>query len=273
MSEESRKIRVEDLGYYDSLANIGFDSFFYLGGRKSTEELLEIFEIDEDKVILVIGCGSGYSASHIAKTYGSKVVGIDISYEMIQKAKERVKTENLEDKVEIRYGDALNIPFEENSFDIVITEFVSIFLDKKKAFKEYSRVVKPRGFVGINELFKVKNIPTKFSDKIEFTEEIHAKVTGLNFQLPTADDWKSWFETVSLTEITLKEKNIPINAKEMVESIGGVLRFIILLKLMYYILLKGTFRVGLREMGKARRILFRSVYVGYVLCVGKKPNK
>ncbi|MCK4810935.1 MAG: class I SAM-dependent methyltransferase, partial [Methanosarcinales archaeon] len=148
---------IENLSYYDFMSYLGVP-FYQIGGLTSTEKLGGLCQIDEDKKVLVIGCGTGFNACYIVRKFGCRLVGVDIAEEAIKKAKERAESENLRGRVEFRVGDAYALPFEAGTFDAVITQFVSQFLDMEKALKEFVRVLKTGGCVGINEIFKDKDM-------------------------------------------------------------------------------------------------------------------
>ena len=136
--------------FFDFAAEVGLTK--HIGGVKATEEMVELCHIGEGSYVLDVGCGAGVTPSFIAKKYGCKVVGVDISEGMIQKSQERAKREGVADRVEFRVADAQDLPFEDDLFDAVITESVTAFPeDKQKAVDEYARVTKPGGYVGLNE--------------------------------------------------------------------------------------------------------------------------
>ena len=70
------------MGYYDAMVHLGIP-FFNWGGKKATEELIEMCQVTETNSVLIVGCGSGYQAFHIAEKYGCKVVGIDIAENIV----------------------------------------------------------------------------------------------------------------------------------------------------------------------------------------------
>jgi ubiquinone/menaquinone biosynthesis C-methylase UbiE len=117
-------------------------SFYQVGGPKSTLKLAEQCHIDKNSEVLEVGCGTGYNAILIAKKFGCTVIGVDIAEVSVQKALERAEEEDITDKVTFRIGDAYELPFEDGSFDVVITEFVSQFLDMTLALKEFTRVLR-----------------------------------------------------------------------------------------------------------------------------------
>jgi arsenite methyltransferase len=123
------------------------------GGLKTTKELADLCQIDEDNYVLVVGCGNGVSACKIAKIYGCKIVGIDIYEGMVETSCKRAEKEGLSDRVEFRVADAQDLPFSDNVFDAVISESVTSFPeDKLKAISEYVKVVKKGGYIGLNEV-------------------------------------------------------------------------------------------------------------------------
>lgn len=95
------------------------------------------------KKILDIGAGTGFLSIMLAEM-GHEVVGLDISEEMMERAKS--KAMGLGIKVEFKLGDAENLPFETGSFDALVNRAVLWTLpDPKKAIVEWRRVLKPGG--------------------------------------------------------------------------------------------------------------------------------
>ena len=136
--------------FFDFAAEVGLTK--HLGGLEATEELIELCHIGEGKYVLDVGCGAGVTPCFIAKRYGCRVVGVDISERMVERSRERAQREAVADRVEFRVADAQDLPFDDNLFDAVTTESVTAFPeDKQRAVNEYVRVTKPGGYVGLNE--------------------------------------------------------------------------------------------------------------------------
>ena len=120
----------EKSDFFDFAAKVGLTK--HLGGLVATEELIELCHIGEGKYILDVGCGAGVTPSYIAKRYGCKVVGVDISEGMIERSREMAKREGVADRAEFRVADAQDLPFEDDLFDAIITESVTSFPDDKQ---------------------------------------------------------------------------------------------------------------------------------------------
>jgi len=148
--------------YFELQASWGMTK--HMGGLKATRELIELCHIDEGKYVLVVGCGVGITPCYLAKRYGCRVVGIDLSERMIDRSNERAKRGGVEDRVEFRVADAQNLPFEDNIFDAVICESVLAFIeDKQGTVVEFARVGKPGGYVGFNEVTWIKAPPPELA--------------------------------------------------------------------------------------------------------------
>ncbi len=141
-----------NLTYLDMQAYVGITK--HIGGRAATEELLALSHIERAREVLIVGCGIGVSCAYIAQKYGCRVVGVDISEKMIEWSHKRAHEERVEDKVEFRVADVLDLPFDNDRFDAVLVESVIAFVDDKaRAMRECVRVTRPDGYVGLNESF------------------------------------------------------------------------------------------------------------------------
>ncbi len=165
----------------------------HMGGLKATRELVELCHVNNSKYVLVIGCGVGITACYLAKRYGCKVVGIDLSERMIVRANERARREGVEDKVEFRVADAQNLPFKDAVFDAVICESVNAFIeDKQRAVSEYVRVIKTGGYVGLNECTWIKAPPPELAEYL-------SRIMDAEFPLSN-NGWEELLEGSGLRE-------------------------------------------------------------------------
>lgn len=170
----------------------------HMGGLRATEELIGLCNIDKGKNVLDVGCGIGSTACHLAKRYGCRVVGADVSEKMIDWSNERAKKESLETRVEFVVADAQSLPFEDSFFDAVICESVNAFVkDKERAIGEYVRVTKPGGYVGLNEAAWIRMPPPK-----EFVEYFSHTIENVEFL--TSRGWEELLEGFGLKDTVVR---------------------------------------------------------------------
>jgi len=237
----------------------------HMGGLKTTEKLVELCHINQDKHILVVGCGVGVTSCYLAKKYGCHVVGVDLSAKMVDRSKERAKRKGVEAKVEFRVADAQNLPFGDDAFDAVICESVNAFVENKpRAMNEYVRVIKPGGYVGINEVTWLKTPPEALAAYL-------FRVMGAQFL--TGDGWKELLDGSGLREtIALAYKTNAVS-----QWIDEVRQFEFSdfisawCKYFYMFIKKPAARKFTRQaMSFPRSIFSLFSYFGYGLYVGRK---
>jgi ubiquinone/menaquinone biosynthesis C-methylase UbiE len=144
-------------------------------------DLKDLYHEDfSSKKILEIGTGPGFVIKELLKENFSKVYGIDISLDMLFRAKQN-NNEN-SSNLHLFCSKAESLPFKSNSLDIIISRG-SIFFwkDINKAFKEINRVIKPNGFVLIGGGYGISTPDDIISDinsyyKTNFNKKIKPKL-------------------------------------------------------------------------------------------------
>jgi len=254
--------------FFDFAAEVGLTK--HIGGIIATDELLEQCQLDPDKCILDVGCGVGATPVYIAKTRDCKIVGVDISPKMIERSEEWAKRERVADRVTFRVADARDLPFDDDAFDAVITEsVVALVEDKEKALREFARVTKPGGYVGLNETVWLK-VPVPPEVITWASQDVGATVNPL-----TRDAWKELLEGAGLAELVVRTYNINIQAeaKWILQryGLGGMLR-VLWRTLRLYTRSKAyrEFVAGVRQGGITPENL--DEYFGYGLFVGRKES-
>src|ERR1051326_3851492 len=95
--------------------------------------------------VLDVACGTGVVAITAART-GARVRGIDLTPELLERARENARIANVE--IEFREGDAEALPFEDAAFDVVLSQFGHMFAPRPAvALAEMLRVLKPGGTI------------------------------------------------------------------------------------------------------------------------------
>lgn len=114
------------------------------------------------KKVLDIATGTGDLAIQIAKSTQAQITGFDLSAGMLEVGRKKVTKEKLDDRIEMIQGDAENMPFENNSFDVITVAFgVRNFENLKKGLDEIYRVLKPGGKFIILEFSQPESFPMK----------------------------------------------------------------------------------------------------------------
>jgi ubiquinone/menaquinone biosynthesis C-methylase UbiE len=132
------------------------------------EELSEAADIYPDERVLDVACGSGNTTIPAARRAWGNTVGLDYVPELLKRGRERAAAERLE--IEFVEGDAENMPFEDASFDVVLSSFGVMFApDHQKAADELLRVCKPGGRIGMANW-----VPDGFVGEMFITTAKHA---------------------------------------------------------------------------------------------------
>lgn len=159
------------------------------GGKLATDWLLANGDFRQDKKILEVACNTGAMAVQIAKQFGCQVIGVDLDEELLDKARLHIKENQLEALVSVQSANMTTLPFDDNSFDIVINEAVLTMLpadEKVNAIKEYLRVLKPNGFLLTHDVMLNNEDSESFIS--ELREAINITVEPL-----TKENWKKVF--------------------------------------------------------------------------------
>jgi ubiquinone/menaquinone biosynthesis C-methylase UbiE len=112
------------------------------------EELAEAADILPDERVLDVACGSGNATLAAARRAWGNTVGLDYVPGLLDRGRERAAAERLE--IEFLEGDAENLPFEDASFDVVLSTFGVMFApNHQRTAAELLRVCKPGGRIGM----------------------------------------------------------------------------------------------------------------------------
>jgi SAM-dependent methyltransferase len=126
-------------------------------------------ELRPGDVVLDLGSGGGLDCFLSAQRVGpqGKVIGLDMTPEMIQQARANAKELSLEN-VEFRLGEMEHMPIESDSVDIVISNYViNLSPDKDAVFREVFRVVKPGGKLCVSDITTHGELPTQVRQSLE----------------------------------------------------------------------------------------------------------
>src|SRR6266436_1721990 len=116
------------------------------GGLDTTRRQAKRIALTEDSRVLDVGCGIGGPARYLAHTNGCRVDGIDLTPELIETGQVLTERCQLADRVALRVGNALELPYSEQTFDVIWCQNVAMNIaDKAGLFAGVYRVLKPGG--------------------------------------------------------------------------------------------------------------------------------
>jgi SAM-dependent methyltransferase len=126
---------------------------FHGGQRPATVRLAELVGLTGSERVLDVGSGIGGPSRFLASRYGCQVEGVDLTAEFVRVAEMLTRLTGLTGKVGYRQGSALDLPFEEATFDIVWSQNAAMNIaDRERLYAEMYRVLKPGGRLALQEV-------------------------------------------------------------------------------------------------------------------------
>jgi len=200
------------------IENIPEDSLLGLGCGNP----VALASLKKGETVLDLGSGAGIDVFLASKMVGpsGRVIGIDMTKEMIVRAK-AIASEQGYTNVEFRLGEIENIPVEDESVDVIISNCViNLAPDKLKVFKEAYRVLKPNGRLMVSDLVLETDLPEEFRNSYDAWAECIAgvleksdylnKIVSVGFKEVKVVSQKPY--TININPV-LKGKIVSINVK------------------------------------------------------------
>lgn len=230
------------------------------GGRQSTEELFAAASLKPGQKLLDVGCGVATTAVEAAKRFGANVTAVDVAPLMLNRARANVRAAGLHEQVVVAHGDIMSLAFPDDSFDCVIAEAVTMFVDRPSAARELVRVCKPGGRVLATEFLWRK--PPTTEARQAFLGEV---CPGMQFD--TLEDWVTLYKGAGLGSLDVKTgpfEMMTMRGFLVDEGLVNSLR----------VMGRAVSRpVNLRKISWLMPRMSRAVpYLGYVLVAGSKPG-
>ena len=146
--------------YESDLAKILLGDSFHPGGAGLTKRLGKVLGLTAVSRVLDIASGNGTSAQLLAEHFGCEVIGVDYGEHSVEQANAAAAAKGLDKRVRFQTGDAERLPFANSCFDAIICECAfCTFPDKSAAAKEFARVLRSGGSVGISDLTREAVLP------------------------------------------------------------------------------------------------------------------
>jgi len=179
--------------YESDFARLLLGDSFHPGGLALTERLGELLALSPSDHVLDVACGRGDSSIFLATRFGCRVTGIDWGETNITQATLRAAAASVSTLVQFKPGDAESLDDPGASFDVVLCECAfCTFPNKLAATREFARVLRPGGRVGLSDLTRSGELPAELTGLLAWiaciadarpAEEYAAYLEGAKFQL------------------------------------------------------------------------------------------
>jgi len=250
---------VAALDPYKFMATIG-KTVIHPGGRASTQALLARARITATSQVLDVGCGVATTAIEIARRFGAQVTAVDIAPLMLERAQANVRAAKMTDQVMVRPGDICALPVDDNSFDVVIAEAVTMFVDRRRAASELARVAVPGGQVLATE-FCWRTPPPAQARQV-FLGQV---CPGMVFD--TAADWVEIYSSAGLVNVETQTGPFEMMTPRGFLADEGPARSLAIMTRV------ATRPANIRKMAWLMPRMAKAVpYLGYVLVASRKPQ-
>jgi arsenite methyltransferase len=264
MTNPAQKRSQVKISYFELQAHLGTTK--HMGGLETTQKLIELCHVSETDYVLEVGCGVGATACYLARTFGCRVVGLDLRESMVARCRERAKRDGVTDRVEFRVADALHMPFPDALFDVVVCESVATFIeDKQRVVSECVRVSKPGGHVGLNEEIWLQVPPPELILDVQRIWDVKAGI-------PTRDGWLELLVGAGLQDVVAQVYEF--DARREATQLQRY-RFEDMWRMFHRTLAlylrNPTFRTYIMGRQRLPKDVFN--YLGYALFVGRKARQ
>ncbi len=146
--------------YASDLARLLLGYSFHPGGLALTERLGKLLNLEPGKRVLDVATGRGTSAIFLAQRFGCEVFGVDYGSDSVREATRAAEASGIAHLARFEQGDAECLTSADEQFDGVICECAfCTFPNKYAAAREFARVLRPGGKVGLTDLTRSGEVP------------------------------------------------------------------------------------------------------------------
>ncbi|KIX90936.1 SAM-dependent methyltransferase [Staphylococcus microti] len=215
------------------------------GGKLATDWLIDKGQFRSDKKVLEVACNMCTTAIHLAKTYGCHIEGVDLNKTALAQGEKHVKEAGLSDKIHLQQANAMNLPFEDNSFDIVLNEAMLTMLPvkaKAQALQEYYRVLKPGGVLLTHDI-----VIQDSKKEAEVIDDL-SQAINVNVSPQLKEKWAALYREAGFTDIETEQGPMTLmTPKGMIYDEG----------------VKGTVKIVKNALKKENRPIFMRMFTTF----------
>jgi microcystin synthetase protein McyJ len=168
-------------------------------------KMAEILGLNDQSRLLDVACGMGAQDVYLHRHFGAEIDGVEILWNQVQVALERVRQAGMEGKVRIHHGTATKLPFKRNSFTHVLaTEGSQHFNTREDFFREAFRVLMPKGVIALAD-FTIKRPARSLLEKIVVKAAQHFWACP-NANVYNAEIFKQKLEKSGFINVSISEE-------------------------------------------------------------------
>jgi arsenite methyltransferase len=168
---------------------------------------IALASLKKGEIVLDLGSGAGFDCFLAADKVGpeGKVIGVDMTPEMLEKARENAQKDNI-NNIEFRLGEIENMPVADGVIDIIISNCViNLSTDKGKVFSEAFRVLKPGGRIMVSDIVLTRELPDIIRENV-------SAYVGCIAGAVIKEDYLEAIGKAGFTDVKiLEETDFPIN--------------------------------------------------------------
>lgn len=172
------------MNYHDLLARLGVTNA-HPGGYTATQAWMDKISLSETDRVLDVGCGNGATACAVAERWGCSVTAIDLRPKMVENTRRRSQRMGVE--VTSMKASAESLPFEAQTFDLIVCESVLVFVNIRRALREFHRVLRATG-----QVIDVEMMPLQPVTEV-WREQVRALYGATN--VPDLVSWKQLYRS------------------------------------------------------------------------------
>ena len=261
---DDREIKICCATFYQSdIVRMLLGDVFHPGGLGLTRHLGEVIELGSGDRVLDVACGRGASAIHLAQRFTCHVTGLDYGEENIAAAIGHAAESGVEHLTAFRQGDAEDLPFDDGTFDAVISECsFCTFPNKATAAAEIGRVLRPGARLGLTDMTVNGTLPSEIQTLLSWV----ACVAGAG----TPEDYVVALEDAGFDDFAVEDQR-----DALLDMVADVRRKLLAVELAAGL---GKLDLGSLDLTEGKRIARQAVElinggtVGYTLIAARKKE-
>lgn len=245
--------------YQSDFARMLLGDSFHPGGLSLTARLGERLALQPGMRILDVASGKGESAIFLARRFGCEVIGVDFGPDNVGYASAQAATAQAGHLVSFVQGDAERLDFAAASFDAVICECAfCTFPDKPSAAREFARVLRPAGRLGVTDLTRTGPLPNEL-------EGLLAWISCIADARPVSE-YLAFLQTAGFAITTIEPHDDAL--AQMARDIQGRLLGVELMVKLDRLDLPGADLEQAKQLSRAAMDAVRGGLLGYTLLAG-----